>query len=143
MTWDSHAHSSCFILPIVDFVLENVLRVYTHGSPPVAFVKGNSSSGSSTTSKQRFTGRRTDKHDLHACPVLEAFDLPSHIVYGYIQPYVRSYDCVSGSPSILLYPRSLTISRTRSRSHANATPHNNEYPPPASPLYHRIPLFDS
>lgn len=54
--------------------MENrVLRVFTFGSPPIARL---SSSGDRTTPK-----------DGLFCPILDAFGLPTDIVYGYVQPY--------------------------------------------------------
>ncbi|KAL7439655.1 hypothetical protein ACHAXH_004161, partial [Discostella pseudostelligera] len=58
-----------------DFVRRRVLRVFTYGSPPIfeiesiSKVKVNSIGGS------------------NACPVLDAFDLPTDFVYSYNQPW--------------------------------------------------------
>jgi len=55
-----------------DFVIKKVLRVFTFGSPPIAFSSG-------------FTeNMETDKKD---CCILKSFGLPSKLVYGYIQPW--------------------------------------------------------
>jgi hypothetical protein len=43
--------------------------VYTHGSPPVATVLESQVSR------------------LGTCPILDAFDLPTDLVYGFVQPY--------------------------------------------------------
>jgi hypothetical protein len=55
----------------VDFVRDRIRRVYTHGSPPVATDIGPASRVG----------------NLGNCPILDAFDLPSDLVYGYVQPY--------------------------------------------------------
>jgi hypothetical protein len=46
------------------------MRVYTHGSPPVATVLDSAGAGR-----------------LGTCPILDAFDLPTDLVYGFVQPY--------------------------------------------------------
>lgn len=55
----------------MDYVKDKVKRVYSHGSPPVATVVGSSPNAG----------------HHRVCPILDAFDLPSDLVYGYIQPY--------------------------------------------------------
>mmetsp|Transcript_8429 Transcript_8429/g.21020 ORF Transcript_8429/g.21020 Transcript_8429/m.21020 type:complete len:1135 (-) Transcript_8429:963-4367(-) len=54
------------------FVFDRILRVYTHGSPPVAALV------------ERADDSSTEKHP---CSILEAFGLPADIVYNYVQPY--------------------------------------------------------
>lgn len=56
----------------VDYVNRKVARVFAHGNPPMATVL------------KRPRGMR----DYLDCPVLKSFNLPSDIVFGYIQPYV-------------------------------------------------------
>ncbi|KAG7373391.1 lipase class 3 [Nitzschia inconspicua] len=55
----------------VDYVRDRIKRVYSHGSPPVATMVGSTS----------------DAVNFGNCPVLNAFELPSDLVYGYVQPY--------------------------------------------------------
>ena len=67
-----------------EYVRDKVLRVYTHGSPPVATLsKSFKKRNSSTRSKEE------EDEGEYACEILRAFDLPSDMVYGYVQPYVR------------------------------------------------------
>jgi hypothetical protein len=74
--------SNKFIITTVDYVKDRVKRVYTHGSPPVATVmeskKASTSSSSSSSSRHTAVG---------TCPILDAFDLPTDLVYGFVQPY--------------------------------------------------------
>ena len=64
----------CWQSPITaEFVRDKVVRVYTFGSPPIATVPG--------------TTTRPSRKSRHECPVLRQFNLPSDMVYGYIQPY--------------------------------------------------------
>mmetsp|Transcript_8854 Transcript_8854/g.21095 ORF Transcript_8854/g.21095 Transcript_8854/m.21095 type:complete len:613 (+) Transcript_8854:1-1839(+) len=62
----------------VDYVRDRILRVYSHGSPPVATLVNNSTT--KLADDQKFSGTQR-------CPVLEAFGLPSSTIYGFIQPY--------------------------------------------------------
>ncbi|KAL3902323.1 MAG: hypothetical protein SGILL_010865, partial [Bacillariaceae sp.] len=56
----------------VDYVQKRILRVFAHGSPPVAaMVDPVTASGM----------------DPNICPIMDAFDLPSDLVYGFVQPY--------------------------------------------------------
>jgi Lipase (class 3) len=55
----------------LDFVFDRILRVYTHGSPPIAAMVERKDT--SSTAK-------------HSCSILDAFGLPADIVYNYIQP---------------------------------------------------------
>ena len=55
----------------VDYVTNNILRVYTFGAPPVAYANNEG---------------RPPADDL-SCPTLEAFGLPSDLVYQYVQPW--------------------------------------------------------
>lgn len=57
----------------VEFVRERVLRVYTFGSPPVMQLQKNPKES------------RVDTFDR--CDILDAFDLPSSMVHGYVQPW--------------------------------------------------------
>jgi len=59
----------------VDYVRDRILRVYSHGSPPVAAIVDKDASIESRLGCTQ------------ECPVLDAFDLPSSMVYGFIQPY--------------------------------------------------------
>jgi len=61
-----------------NYARDRILRVYSHGSPPVAALTNDIISQSNT--KEKFGGTQR-------CPVLESFDLPSSMVYGFIQPY--------------------------------------------------------
>jgi len=56
------------------FVRNNVLRVYTYGSPPIFEIE------STSNLKEMLQGN-------DSCSILEAFDLPNDIVYGYCQPW--------------------------------------------------------
>jgi hypothetical protein len=58
----------------VDYVKQKVARVFSHGNPPMAYVVRSP------------RGMR----EYLDCPVLKSFNLPSDIVYGYIQPYVSA-----------------------------------------------------
>lgn len=55
----------------IDYVLERILRVYTHGSPPIAAKIGR---------------RQGVPESKHSCSILEEIGLPADIVYNYIQP---------------------------------------------------------
>ena len=72
------SHSLSCTFETVDFTRERILRAYSHGSPPVAALV-NPANGQSTTNS-KFGGTQQ-------CPVLEAFNLPPSMVYGFIQPY--------------------------------------------------------
>lgn len=61
-----------------DYVRDRILRAYSHGSPPVATLANDDIAQSSRNEKFGGTQR---------CAVLEAFDLPPSMVYGFIQPY--------------------------------------------------------
>ncbi len=63
---------------IADYVRDRILRVYSHGSPPVATL-------ANTTFAQSYTNEKFS--GTQRCRVLEAFDLPASMVYGFIQPY--------------------------------------------------------
>lgn len=58
------------------YVKDRIKRVYTFGSPPVAIYEGKVG-GNGEASKD-------------SCSVLEGMGLPSDIVYGYIEPWVRN-----------------------------------------------------
>ena len=60
----------------VDYVKQKVARVFAHGNPPIAYVL------------KRPRGMR----EFLDCPVLKTFNLPSDIIYCYIQPYVSNDD---------------------------------------------------
>jgi len=60
----------------VDFVLNNFLRVYTFGSPPI----------STAPRKTRGRSKRVKGSDM-TCSTLQAFGLPSDFVYQYVQPW--------------------------------------------------------
>jgi len=57
----------------VEFVRKKVLRAYTFGCPPVM------------TLKKKLKTLQPDTFDR--CDVLDAFDLPSSLVHGYVQPW--------------------------------------------------------
>jgi len=61
-----------------DYVRDRIPRAYSHGCPPVATLVNKTIAQSSANEK--FCGTQS-------CPILEAFDLPPSIIYGYIQPY--------------------------------------------------------
>jgi hypothetical protein len=70
----------------VEFVLKKVLRVYTFGCPPVIALRN---------------APKTSIRKDH-CDILEAFDLPSSIVHGFVQPWdpiVRLFSSIDS-----LYP---------------------------------------
>jgi hypothetical protein len=67
-----------FKLWIADYVRDRIPRVYSHGSPPVATLVNKTIAQSSADEKFGGTQR---------CPILEAFDLPPSMIYGFIQPY--------------------------------------------------------
>lgn len=58
------------------FVRENILRVFTFGSPPIFSVD-------ITSNLKRFANDETRDY----CSILDAFDLPTSIVYSYLQPW--------------------------------------------------------
>jgi len=63
------------------FVRDNVFRVFTYGSPPIFEIE--------STSNTKRDGYLDD-----SCSILDAFDLPTDLVYGYCQPWdpiVRFY----------------------------------------------------
>eukprot|EP00574_Skeletonema_japonicum_P006221 CAMPEP_0201723224 /NCGR_PEP_ID=MMETSP0593-20130828/7349_1 /ASSEMBLY_ACC=CAM_ASM_000672 /TAXON_ID=267983 /ORGANISM="Skeletonema japonicum, Strain CCMP2506" /LENGTH=680 /DNA_ID=CAMNT_0048214301 /DNA_START=215 /DNA_END=2253 /DNA_ORIENTATION=+ len=60
-----------------DFVTENVLRVFTFGSPPIF-------SMDATSNLKRIAN---DEESDDYCSILGAFDLPRSIVYSYSQPW--------------------------------------------------------
>jgi len=62
----------------VDYVRDRIPRVYSYGAPPVATLADNNIAKSSADDK--FSGTQR-------CPILEAFDLPPSMIYGFIQPY--------------------------------------------------------
>lgn len=75
-----------------DFVRDKVLKAYTFGSPPVLTVESSPLSSSPDVNGDGpaapVNGETNRKKDgSHACSVLESFDLPSSIVYGYVQPW--------------------------------------------------------
>mmetsp|Transcript_12908 Transcript_12908/g.19374 ORF Transcript_12908/g.19374 Transcript_12908/m.19374 type:complete len:722 (+) Transcript_12908:69-2234(+) len=59
------------------FVRDNVLRVYTFGSPPIFSME--------TTSNLKKLANGEESGDF--CSILDAFDLPTSIVYSYSQPW--------------------------------------------------------
>ena len=59
------------------FVRENILRVFTFGSPPIFSVD--------TTSNLKRLANDEGRGDY--CSILDAFDLPTSIVYSYLQPW--------------------------------------------------------
>ena len=67
---------------LVEFVQDRVKRVYTHGSPPIAAMNVKSPARKASSGPEEIQ-----------CEILEAFDLPATMVYGYVQPYVS---CRSG-----------------------------------------------
>merc|ERR1712238_457966 len=71
----------------VDYVHDRIFRVYSHGSPPVAFMNT--------------TIVKSEDENIE-CPILEAFGLPASIVYGYVQPYDPIVRLFSGHD--VLYP---------------------------------------
>ena len=64
MTYDSH-----MLVLISSLQKQNVLRVFTFGSPPIFEIETASSFGNDS------------------CSILDAFDLPTDIVYSYNQPW--------------------------------------------------------
>ena len=60
----------------VDYVRNRILRVYAHGSPPIATVMNKTAE----SNEEKYQGKQK-------CAILEAFHLPMSMVYGYIQPY--------------------------------------------------------
>jgi hypothetical protein len=70
-----------------DWVEEHVLRVYTFGAPPVLETYGSE--------------RKTPRARLH-CDVLEAFGLPTNLVWAFVQPWDPI--CRLFSESDCLYP---------------------------------------
>jgi len=80
----------------VDWVNDRVLRVYTQGSPPVAELIDTPVLEPQTTKRKTkqapstlFSSSTQKSNDPTHCQILEAFGLPSSMVYGYVQPYVR------------------------------------------------------
>ena len=73
---------------IVDYARDRILRVYAHGSPPIATVVNKSIV-------------KSEDQNIE-CPILEAFGLPVSMVYGYIQPYDPVVRLFSGHD--VLYP---------------------------------------
>ena len=71
--------SSSTFLKTVDYVQDRILRVYSHGCPPIAAIVDEATSVAASA-ESKFGG--TQK-----CPVLDAFGLPPSMVYGFIQPY--------------------------------------------------------
>ncbi len=65
-------------MSIADYARDRILRTYSHGSPPVATLANGAVAQS--IGNEKYGGTQT-------CPILEAFDLPPSMVYGYIQPY--------------------------------------------------------
>jgi len=61
----------------VDYVQDRILRVYSHGCPPIAAIVDEAAAASADS---KFGG--TQK-----CPVLDIFGLPPSMVYAFIQPY--------------------------------------------------------
>ena len=59
------------------FVRDNVLRVFTFGSPPIFSVK----------TKSNLRRIANDKEGGDYCSILDAFDLPTSIVFSYSQPW--------------------------------------------------------
>mmetsp|Transcript_9699 Transcript_9699/g.16040 ORF Transcript_9699/g.16040 Transcript_9699/m.16040 type:complete len:694 (+) Transcript_9699:117-2198(+) len=59
------------------FVRDNILRVFTFGSPPIFSVD--------TTSNLKRIANDEERGDY--CSILDAFDLPTSIVYSYSQPW--------------------------------------------------------
>ena len=76
------------IFLIVDYARDRILRVYAHGSPPIATVVNKSIV-------------KSEGENIE-CPILEAFGLPVSMVYGYIQPYDPVVRLFSGHD--VLYP---------------------------------------
>lgn len=71
-------------LHTAEYVQERVLRVYSHGAPPVATMTG---SQLLANNKRQTPKLVSDAEHNPQCPILEAFDLPSTMIFGYIQPY--------------------------------------------------------
>jgi len=74
----------------VDFVKEKVLRVFTYGAPAVATI----SDSVEPKVKKPFLGdisalgkKADEEDDMYRCDVLSALNLPTSIVYGYVQPW--------------------------------------------------------
>jgi len=61
-----------------DYARDRILRVYSHGSPPVATL-------ANTTIAKSLANKKF--HGAQRCPILEAFDLPPSMIYGFMQPY--------------------------------------------------------
>jgi hypothetical protein len=76
------------IFLIVDYARDRILRVYAHGSPPIATVVNT-------------TIVKSEDENIE-CPILEAFGLPVSMVYAYIQPYDPVVRLFSGHD--VLYP---------------------------------------
>lgn len=72
----------------MDYARDRILRVYAHGSPPIATVVNKSIV-------------KSEDQNIE-CPILEAFGLPVSMVYGYIQPYDPVVRLFSGHD--VLYP---------------------------------------
>ena len=74
----------------MDYVRDRILRVYTHGCPPIA-------------TAVNATGIKQEDENIIQCNVLEAFELPTSMVYAYIQPYDPVIRLFSGDHDVL-YP---------------------------------------
>ena len=70
-----------------DAIKQKVLRVYAHGSPPIASL-AQASPYSPTPIRDQSPDFRRDT-DYH-CEILDAFGLPSNMVHGFIQPWVSN-----------------------------------------------------
>jgi hypothetical protein len=84
MYWRQWVMKLTFSLLSDEYVRDRVLRVYTHGMPPIAMA----------TKPGPTTKRKTVALEQHQCPILEAFNLPATMVYAYIQPYVSFHCCL-------------------------------------------------
>jgi hypothetical protein len=74
---------------IAEVVRKRVLRAFAHGSPPIAAITepllGATKTGLTRNSKSLDSPLCDDDY---RCDILEAFGLPSSMVYGYVQPWV-------------------------------------------------------
>ena len=73
---------SFYLFYSADYVRERISRVYTFGSPPVARL------AKSALIDDDNRRAKKQKAKNYECEILNAFNLPSTLVYGFVQPYV-------------------------------------------------------
>ena len=86
-----------------EYVKERMLRVYSHGSPPIASVISSPSSNSKNANGDKKNSDASTGDNMYPCPVLSSFGLPHDMVYGYAQPYDPIVRFLSGDGDPL-YP---------------------------------------